>query len=221
MSLPFSHDAFLDVFAAYNTTWWPAALALWIATLAAVVQLVRGRARGEGLAALLAAHWGWSSVVYHAGYFAAINPAAPLFAALFLVQSLAFLWTGVVRRRLAFAWHNSWRHGLAAVLLLVALGYPALARLTVDAWPRAPTFGVPCPTVLFTGGCLLAATPPVPRGLLVIPGLWSLIGGSAALLLGVRIDLTLFVAGAGLVVFAVAPRVVDRPKPTRPGCTPA
>jgi Family of unknown function (DUF6064) len=152
VNLPFSHDAFLDVFAAYNTAWWPVALMLWIATLAGAIQLVRGRARGAGLAALLAVHWAWSSLVYHAGYFAAINPAARLFAALFLAQALAFLWTGVVRRRLAFAWGSSRRHGVAAVLLLVALGYPALARLTV---------------------------------------------------------------------FAVAPRVVDRPKPTRPGCTPA
>jgi hypothetical protein len=163
--------------------------------------------------ALLAVHWAWSSLVYYAGYFAAINPAELLFAALFLVQGLAFLWTGVVRRGLAFAWGSSRRHRVAAVLLLLALAYPALARLTVDAWPRAPTFGVPCPTALFTAGCLLAAVPPVPRGLLVVPVLWSLIGGAAALLLGVRIDLRLFVAGAGLLVFAVAPRVVDRTWP--------
>ncbi len=140
------------------------------------------------------------------GYFAAINPAASLFAALCLVQALAFGWIGVVRRRLAFAWGSSRRRGVAAVLLLVALAYPALARLTVDAWPRASTFGVPCPTTLFTAGRLLDAVPPVHRGLLVIPVLWSLIGWSAALLLGVRIDLTLFVAGAGLLIIAVRAR---------------
>jgi hypothetical protein len=210
VSLPFSHDAFLDVFAVYNRTWWPVAVVLWIATLVAIVQLVRDRARGAGLAALLAVHWAWSGVAYHARAFAAINPAAPLFAVLFLVQALAFVWSGVIRGRLAFAWGGSWRHRLAALLLLAAIAYPGVAWVTVNAWPRVPTFGVPCPTTLFTAGCLLAAVPPVPRRLLVIPVLWSLVGGSAALLLGIRIDLMLFVAGAGLSVLVVAPGIAHR-----------
>jgi hypothetical protein len=164
VSLPFSHDAFLDVFAAYNRAWWPMVALLWIATVTAVFQLVRGRARGAGIATVLAAHWAWSGVAYHALAFAAINPAAPVFAGASLLQALALVWTGVIRRRLAFAWGRAPRHWLAAGLLLVALAYPGLAQVTVGAEPRAPTFGVPCPTALFTAGCLLAAVPPVPRG---------------------------------------------------------
>jgi hypothetical protein len=41
--------------------------------------------------------------------------------------------------------------------------------------------------------------------------LCSLIGGSAALLLGIRIDLALFVATAALRAVAVQQRRVDRP----------
>ncbi len=63
---------------------WPvSAVALWVATLAGVVQLVRGRAHGAGLSALLAVHWAWSGVVDHARCFSGINPAAWLFVALF------------------------------------------------------------------------------------------------------------------------------------------
>jgi hypothetical protein len=164
VSLPFSHDAFLDVFAAYNRAWWPVAAVLWIATVSAIIQLVRGRTLGRGLVALLAIHWAWSGIAYHAGAFAAINPAAPLFAVLFLVQAFAFAWTGVIRGRLAFAWGRSWRHWLAALLLGAAVVYPGVAWATVNAWPRLPTFGVPCPTTLFTAGCLLAAVPAAPRG---------------------------------------------------------
>ena len=69
MGLPFSRDQFLDVFAAYNTALWPAATILWLASLAGVVQLVRGRAHGVGLSALLAVHWAWSGVIYHARFF--------------------------------------------------------------------------------------------------------------------------------------------------------
>jgi hypothetical protein len=119
----------------------------------------------------------------------------------------------VIRGRLAFAWGGSWRHRLAVLLLLAAVVYPGFALVTVSAWPRVPTFGVPCPTTLFTAGCLLSAKPPFRRGLLVIPLLWSVIGGSAALLLGVGIDLTLFAAAAGLLILAVAPGVLDRPSP--------
>ena len=210
MEVPFSRDQFLDVFAAYNVVLWPAAVALWAATLAAVIQLVRGRAGSAGFAALLALHWAWSGVAYHARFFSGINPAAWLFAALFVAQAAALAWTGVVRRRVRFDWHRSSRHALAGVLLLFALAYPGLALATGHAWPRTPTFGVPCPTTLLTAGLLLAAVPPVPTWLVVIPVLWSIVGGSAALLLGVVPDLMLFVAGAGLVVFAVAPGVLDR-----------
>ncbi len=142
-----------------------------------------------------------------------INPAAPVFAGAFLLQALAFVWTGVVGHRLAFAWGRAPRHWVAAGLLLMALAYPVLAQLTVGVGPRAPTFGVPCPTALFTAGCLLAAVPPVPRGLLVIPVLWSLIGGSAALLLGIRIDAALFVAAAAS-CSSLAPGILERPEPT-------
>lgn len=34
MRLPFSSEAFLDVFARYNMTLWPAALVLWLAAAA-------------------------------------------------------------------------------------------------------------------------------------------------------------------------------------------
>ena len=213
MQVPFSHDQFLTVFADYNTAFWPVAILLWIATLAGSVLLVRGRARGPGLAALLTFHWAWSGVAYHALHFTSINRAARVFAGLFVAQALAFAWTGMVHRRLVFAWGGRPRHALAGVLLVFALAYPGLALSTVADWPRAPLFGVPCPTLLFTAGCLLTAGPPVPRCLFVIPVLWSFVGGSAAWLLGVAPDLMLFVAGAALVAFAVAPHALDR----RPG----
>jgi hypothetical protein len=210
MRVPFSHDQFLTVFANYNTALWPVAIVLWVATLAGSVLLVRGRARGPGLAALLTFHWAWSGVAYHALHFTSINRAARVFAGLFVAQALAFAWTGMVHRRLVFAWGGGPRHALAGVLLVFALAYPGLALSTVADWPRAPLFGVPCPTTLFTAGCLLTAGPPVPRWLFVIPVLWSFVGGSAAWLLGVAPDLMLFVAGAALVAFAVAPHALDR-----------
>ena len=68
-----------------------------------------------------------------------------------------------------------------------------------------PIFGVtPCPVTIFTLGLFLLADR-VPKSLLIIPVLWSLIGGSAAFLLDVRQDWALLVSG----VVAAAPRHVD------------
>ncbi len=57
-------------------------------------------------------------------------------------------------------------------------------------------FGItPCPVTLFTFGLLLLTTRTVPRRLLVIPFLWSLVGGSAAMLLGMPQDWPLLFSG--------------------------
>ena len=227
MSLPFTEVQFLDNFAAFNTTLWPVLVALWIATLVLGVQLVLGRPRSAALGLLLAGQWMWAGAAYHAMFFTRINPAAWLFAAGFVAQALALLWYSVAARRLTFTGRPSIRHAGAAIFITYALVYPAVVQLTGHQAPRAPMFGVPCPTVLLTAGLLLAAEPPVSRWLLVIPVGWSVIGGSAALLLRMPADWMLFAAGAALVadgLFApgrtarsraslaerARPRVVDR-----------
>jgi hypothetical protein len=71
------------------------------------------------------------------------------------------------------------------------LVYPALSMVTGHHYPEMPTFGLPCPTTIFTVGVLALAKPPVPRVVLIVPILWSLIGVQAAFLLGVPQDLAL------------------------------
>lgn len=44
MTLPFSHDAFLDVFGRYNIALWPVVLCLWLATAWTAWRWIR---RGE------------------------------------------------------------------------------------------------------------------------------------------------------------------------------
>ncbi len=209
--MPFTHDQFLDVFARYNTLLWPAAVVLWLASAITFLWLLRSaRPPSRALAALLAFHWAWAGVVYHAAFFTAINPAAWLFAALFVVGTAGFVAYGIVGRRLRFSMHSDPRHWIAGIFIVYSLMYPALTLLSGQVFPRAATFGVPCPTTLFTIGLLLAADDPFPRLLAVVPVLWALIGGSAASLLHVPPDWALFVAAFALVV-----RVVRRPE-TKP-----
>ena len=156
MQLPFTEAQFLEVFRAYNVAFWPVAVGLWLATFALTVELLRGRAHSGALSALTAVHWAWSGVVYHAVFFARINPAAWLFAALFVVEAGAFLWFGVLKRRLVLRVTRTPRDLLAVVFLVYSLVYPLLVWLSGHRFPSAPLYAVPCPTTLFTAGVLLA-----------------------------------------------------------------
>ena len=71
------------------------------------------------------------------------------------------------------------------MIVYAMLLYPAIGALAGQSYPAVPVFGVaPCPLVIFTFGVLLLADP-LPLRLLIVPLLWSLVGGSAALLLQV------------------------------------
>lgn len=200
MQLPFTKEQFFDLFAAYNEALWPAVVALWIASAVVSARLVTGRDRWVG--GLLAGHWAWSAFAYHAAFFTRINPAAWLFAALFLVQAVLFFRVGVVQGRLRFApWSNRWAW-LAWLFVVYSLAYPAINAVDHHSVSRIPTFGVPCPTTIFTAGLLMLAAPLSWR-LSIIPVVWSLIGGSAASLLGVRADYALPMAGMALAILSM------------------
>lgn len=197
--LPFTVVQFLDVFRAYNVAIWPAQIVAYGIGVLAVMLLRRGGASaGRIITAILASMWLWTGAVYHAAYFATVNPAAWGFAALFVLQGLLLLGEGLWRDRLRFELRRDWRGIAGAGLVLYAmLLYPLIGLAVGERWPAMPVFGVtPCPVTIVTLGFLLAAERPR-RRLLVVPLLWSVIGGSAALLLGVPQDWMLLLGGAG------------------------
>ena len=196
--LPFSREVFLRLFEHYNTAIWPAQIIAY--ALGAVLVLLALRPRrwsDRVVSAVLAAAWLWMGVVYHMMFFAAINWAAWAFGALFVIQGLLFAWSGGVRQRLAFRFSPtlSGFAGLGFVALAMAV-YPLIGLATDHGWPRAPMFGVaPCPTVIFTLGMLLLTARRVPVHVMVVPLLWTAIGGMAAWQLDIIEDLALLPAG--------------------------
>jgi hypothetical protein len=203
MQLPFTREQFFDLFADYNGALWPAAIALWAASAAICALRLSTRRPGDRwVSALLVGHWAWSALAYHAAFFTRINRAAWLFAALFLGQAVLLFRAGVVQRRLSFApWGTAWAP-VAWVLIGYSLAYPAINAIDQRSWLRIPTFGVPCPTTIFTAGVLMLATPRS-WGLATVPVIWSAIGGSAAFLLGVPADFALPIAGMALAIFSL------------------
>jgi len=206
MALPFSHDAFLDVFGAYNTALWPAVAALWVVTAGMAVRWMRRkRMDGRGVLALLAVHWAWSGIIYHWYFFRSINQAATLFGALFVLQAVLFGWLAGTSRTVFSLRGWRLRSILGATLVGYGLVYPLLGIVFGLQYPRVPLFAVPCPTTLVTAGLLLTAVD-LPRWVNIVPVLWSVLGISAAFALGIWADLALVVAGAILALDTLAPK---------------
>lgn len=61
-------------------------------------------------------------------------------------------------------------------------------------YPSTSIFCLPCPITIFTIGAFLLANRP-PKYVAVIPLLWSVIGFSASISLGVEEDVSLLIAG--------------------------
>lgn len=206
MAPPFTAEQFFDVFVAYNTVVWPAQVLLVLVALAAVAVAVGGVRGHERLVPLsLGALWIWMGAAYHWAFFADINPAAPIFAVLFVAEGMLLLWVGLTRRVETFRPRLDGAGVSGGFLVLYALLlYPLLGVAAGHRYPANPTFGLPCPTTIFTVGLLLWARPRVPPIVLVVPALWAVVGASAVRFFGVLEDAMLPVAGpvgSGLILW--------------------
>jgi hypothetical protein len=205
-AMPFTRAEFFDLFARYNEAVWPVQLALLMVGFAALIFAAVSTPRASMAAGVaLAALWFWMGLVYHLAFFTAINPAASLFGAAFVIQGVLIIAYTVGARRLEF--HPSRDAGSiagAAIVCYALIAYPLIGYLSGHRYPAMPTFGVPCPTTIFTLGVLLLVKPPLPRILLVVPALWAAIGMSAALSLGVHEDLGLPVSALIVIGFTIA-----------------
>lgn len=202
VELPFTSDEFFGVFADYNRQFWWMAMAWWFGNLAALVLAWRRPTNGSGaLSYFLGALWLWNGLAYHALLFTRINPAAWLFAALFAVQAV-FFFQAAAHSHLEYFASVGWVRALGIGLIAYGLAYPWLTMAFGHGYPAAPTFGVPCPTAILTIGALVTARSAAPVRLAIIPVFWSLVGGSAAVLLAVPTDYVLLAAGPLLAVLS-------------------
>jgi hypothetical protein len=196
--MPFNEEQFLNVFAVYNEAVFPIQLLLNLVACAAVYLALRSRADStRTIAALLAILWFWSGLVYHVVFFGRINTLAYLFGTLFVLQGVLILYCGWWRRRprIRFSTDVHSIVGLAVVAYSMFV-YPLIGYMAGHSYPTTPTFGVPCPITIFTFGIWLMARERPSFYVLVIPTLWSLLGVSASLLLGITEDLGLIAAAA-------------------------
>jgi hypothetical protein len=195
MNLPFTPAEFFTVLRKYNIAVWPLPTIFILLAMVVVFMLVRNNSRASKLSSgLLAFLWMWMGIAYHLVFFTAINKAAWLFGIFFIIQGLLFLFAGVFARRLVFHFSVD-VYGITGILLVLfaLFGYPAVGLYYGRIFPFSPTFGLPCPTTIFSLGLFLM-TKKCPVYVLLIPLAWSGIGFSASFLLGVKEDVSLLVA---------------------------
>lgn len=211
--LPFTREQFFDVFAAYNAATWPAAVAVYPLALLALAAAWRRTPRaGRWVAAILALMWAWVGIVYQGLYFSHINPIARAFAGAFVFQAILFAVHAARQDGLEFARRGRLRTAAGAVLILYAMvAYPLLGLLAGDRYPGLPLFGVaPCPLLIFTFALMLWASR-TRWWLWVIPLAWSVVGGSAFVVLSVPQDLALPISALAAALVLLAEKL-------RPAC---
>jgi len=221
MKIPFTSDEFLAVFELYNEGVWPSQLVLYVLAVIALLAIYRNDKRGrQVLFAVLSLLWAWMGLVYHITYFSLINKAAYGFGVLFVIQGIVFAYVGIIRDKFRFDIRIDIYTIIGTAFVVYALiAYPLIGIVLGHMYPGSPTFGVPCPTTIFTFGVLLFSAHRVSFFVLFIPFLWSIVGFSAAFHLHIFEDIGLIISGLVSTVILTAFRKrntdVDRPSLVR------
>jgi Family of unknown function (DUF6064) len=204
VSLPFSTQQFLAVFAAYNAAIWPLQIVAYLLGVLVLAALFWRNAHAARLILfVLALMWAVNGALYHYLFFAPINPAAKIFAGLFLLQAALSVAAALMVSSVRIQAGLNLRTAVAcAVLAYSMIIYAALGHAAGHGLMAGPMFGVaPCPTAIFTIGVLLLLRGRLVKWLAIIPLVWAMIGTSAAVLLGIREDLGLAASAVALLIF--------------------
>jgi hypothetical protein len=157
--LLFSSRAYGRLVERHNAEAWPLHLVALAAGIAILVLLWRRPVWGApAVAVLLALAWAFSGWSFHLQRYAAINWAAPWFAAAHGVQVVLLLVAA------AWSWRHRWllrRSPVAfAGFAIVLFGWPAVALLLGRPWTQGEMFGLmPDPTALATLALLPLLSP--------------------------------------------------------------
>lgn len=172
-----------------------------------VVALLFWRSRASGIlvTTILSFFWLINGSGYHWAYFSEINPTAYAFGVAFIAQPALVGISPLIFGAIAFRVEREARSVTGLLLVAFAMAvYPLWGLMAGHSYPAVPVFGVaPCPTTVFTIGILLLVDWRKAWRLLIIPALWGVIGGSAAVLLNVPQGLGLLAAFFIVCVFAI------------------
>ncbi|MBO6783812.1 MAG: hypothetical protein JJ899_11150, partial [Alphaproteobacteria bacterium] len=179
--LPFTLDIYFAAVAQFGQTIWPVPLATHALGAAALLCAFAGRQAGLRVSlVILSAGWFTCGAGFHLYSFAAINFAAPAYAALFFVQAVLLAWFAGRQGMIDLSWRGGARGVYAVVIALGALlVWPPIGFFAGGGLPTGLFFGVdPTATVLLTLALLVLVEGRAAAWLLPIPVFWTLVDGA-------------------------------------------
>ena len=196
MKPTFTSEQFFEVFKNYNLTVFPMQIIFYLMALWIFYLMIKPNSKSNKiLTILLSFFWLWMGIVYHIIFFTTINKLAYVFGGFFIIQGILFLIFGVIQNRFSFSFQKD-KYGIIGIFFIAfsLLIYPILGLVFGHNYPYSPTFGLPCPTTIFTFGVLLLNQKKCSISILLIPFVWSIIGLMAVFQFGIFEDIALIVA---------------------------
>lgn len=202
--MPFTTEQFFNVFRLYNISIYPSQLIILIIGIYSVIILLLKKNNTVIVnGALLIILWLWTGIIYHILYFSKINKAAYIFGAIFIIQAILFFVEFKIKKRILFNSSNLLKLIFGYFFILFGLIiYPSIGLISGKNIEFTISFGLPCPSVIFTFGILMLAGKSLPKYLLFIPTIWTFIGFFAALNFGVYQDIFLPVSAVSGIVLS-------------------
>ncbi len=186
--LLFDPVVYTRLLAQYNIDIWPFSVFLFfLATVSATLTIYRPVGSDRIVAGILAGLWLWIGIVFHLGYYSAINCAAWGFGIIFILQGGLWFWRGVVLNQLEFVYPNGLLGAFVTSFFLFSLFFPLLASVYfANSKVVVPFFGVsPDWVLVFTLTIFLTVEKNTSLHLKVFPVFWCIVTSITAFLIGI------------------------------------
>ncbi len=192
----FTLEKFLVTLENYNLDIWPLQIVSYILGIAAIVLAIkRTRYSNQAISLILSVYWLWIGIVFCILYWAKTFNLALIFGIILIIQGLLFSYV-FIKKNISFSYSGNYLSIIGIVLIFYAMiGYQLIGLFRGPIYPHLFAFGlVPCPTMIFTLGLLLWTDKKIPKYIIIIPALFSLMG-IEAVIKGIYEDIGLFVLG--------------------------
>ena len=196
MKPPFTSEQFLEVFKNYNLAVFPMQIIFYLIAFWIIYLMIKPNLKSNKIITILISFfWMWMGIVYHVIFFTTINKLAYVFGGFFIIQGFLFLLFVFFQNKFSFGFQKN-KYGIIGLVLIIfsLIVYPILGFVFGHIYPTSPTFGLPCPTTIFTFGVLLMNQKKCPISILIIPFIWSIIGLTAVFQFGIVEDTGLILA---------------------------